>query len=144
MVLQVLWSCRKPPSSPQQPPGFRVSQVPWALQVGQDGNQSLVQLLEKQDFWMHAPPFFPLASVGCTTGPQKQQQATQLSLVFRGPQISRVCWVLSVLWDRQDRSHSLRKLPEKLECRTHILPLPPQVEVRNWGFSSACFVLSHR
>ena len=34
-------------------------------------------------------------------------------------QASRICWVLEVLRDRQDRSQSLGQPPEKLECWMH-------------------------
>lgn len=72
---------------------------------------------------MHAPLFSfswgrghqaVLNFVCCTMCVLKKQHATQLLFVLRGHQASRVCWVLSVISERQGRIQSLRQFPWKV------------------------------
>lgn len=81
--------------------------------------------------------------VCCTVGPLEKQNDAQLFclLLFSvAPRHVWLCWVLSVLWDKQDgnQSHG-QPLPPKfrnLNVHSSVFPLPLCKEARSWEFYS--------
>lgn len=105
MVLQVLWSCRKPPSSSQPIPGF------WSIPVPMSAagwpRRKLVSCTApwKAGVWDACSFFFLLASVCCTMGPQSSSKPPSFFCFQRPPDIWSILGPVSALRQAKKKTY---------------------------------------